>query len=279
MLALIVPSIALFTWAIYVNAQRVDAVGALVLSLTVCALGALGSGIVTSEVRDNNARVLRNRLHKLHSAQVLELSNAIVKLETHNDNYARKYSALVIDNTATELLNKQLSTIARDMNKSRITANAEHRQQRAQIDALTLSLETLTEQNRDTVARFAHARELLAETGLDLVEHEQADTYTDKLRILKSALYHFGWALVEDSDLYESAKFALLSIHADKLTETTSAQVFADYVLDIYADDVEPTAVIPATLEYTYSASTALLIGTLDKAYNLANGETVYPLG
>ena len=29
---------------------------------------------------------------------------------------------------------------------------------------------------------------------------------------------------------------------------------------------------------YTHSASTALMIGTLDKAYTLANGETVYPL-
>ena len=249
-LALIVPSIALFSWAIYANAQLGDAVGALVLTVTVCALGALGAVVVTSEVRDNYARVLRNRLHKLHNAQVNTLSDAIAKLERDEAVLSSRYDTL------TDLYNESVITHARD--KSRLVS--------------------LTEQNRDTVARFAHARELLAETGLDLVEHEQADTYTDKMRILKSALYHFGWALVEDSDLYESAKFALLSIHADKLTETMSAQVFADYVLDIYADDIEPTAVTPATSDYTYSASTALLIGTLDKAYSLANGETVYPL-
>ena len=116
MLALIVPSIALFTWGIYVNAQRVDAVGALVLSLTVGALGALGAVVVTSEVRDNYARVLRNRLHKLHNAQVLELSNAIAKLETQKDNLSMRYTALVIDNTKTNQGAKATAANKKDNN-------------------------------------------------------------------------------------------------------------------------------------------------------------------
>ena len=231
MLALIVPSIALFTWAIYVNAQRVDAVGALVLSLTVCALGALGAVVVTSELRDDNARVLRNRLHKLHSAQVLELSNAIVKLETHNDNYARKYSALVIDNTATELLNKQLSTLTRDMNKSRINANAEYRQLRAQLE---------------TVTRGA---------------------------------WIMAWALCEDSDLSTSCLSTLHGINKLEVSDEAKHLKFVETEIAFYAEiDQDGRGVDPTITDYTYSASTALLLGTLDKAYSVVGDDTRYPL-
>lgn len=130
----------------------------------------------------------------------------------------------------------------------------------------------LRDTNRALVAQLANARERLAETGIDLVEHQQADKYADKLHTFTNAVYQFGWALIEDYDLFESAKYALLGIHGKNLTETASAQVFRDYVLDIYADDDAPTPT-----DYTHSASTALLIGTLDKAYEV-NGETRYPL-
>lgn len=130
----------------------------------------------------------------------------------------------------------------------------------------------LRDTNRALVAQLANARERLAESGSDLVEHQQADKYADKLHTFTNAVYHFGWALIEDYDLFESAKYALLGIHGKNLTETASAQVFRDYVLDIYADDDAPTPT-----DYTHSASTALLIGTLDRAYEV-NGETRYPL-
>jgi hypothetical protein len=133
----------------------------------------------------------------------------------------------------------------------------------------------LRDTNRALVASLANARERIARDGSDLIEHDLADKYADKLHTFTNAVYHFGWALIEDGDLFESAKFALLAIHGENLTETASAQVFRDYVLDIYADDDAPTT--PTPTDYTHSASTALLIGTLDRAYEV-NGETRYPL-
>ena len=98
-------------------------------------------------------------------------------------------------------------------------------------------IEKVQAENRALVASLANARERLARGGSDLVEHEQADKYADTLHTLTNAVYHFGWALIEDGDLFESAKFRLLALHCETLTDTAKAQAFREYVLDIYADD------------------------------------------
>ena len=99
------------------------------------------------------------------------------------------------------------------------------------------AIQQLRDENRALVASLANARERLARSGSDLVEHEQADKYADTLHTLTNAVYHFGWALIEDGDLFESAKFRLLALHCEPLTDTAKAQAFREYVLDIYADD------------------------------------------
>jgi hypothetical protein len=176
-----------------------------------------------------------------------------------------------------------ITTELRDIQsrKTRKTLNKYHTQQVNELSDAIVKLETqlrnANETQRDTVARFAHARQLLAETGLDLVEHEQADAYTDKLHTLNHALWAFGYAMVEDSDLLNGAWDTLRGIDATQLTPTQKAEAFAEYVLFIYSDEPEFTITTPAKLDYTYSASTAFMVGTLDKAYLVGN-ETRYPL-
>lgn len=99
------------------------------------------------------------------------------------------------------------------------------------------AIQQLRDENRALVASLASARERLADYGCDLVEHDKADKYADKLHTLTNAVFHFAWALIEDGDLFESAKFRLLALHCEPLTDTAKALEFREYVLDIYADD------------------------------------------
>lgn len=244
--ALLIASVVVLAWWITEAGKLGDIYGQLVLVGALVFISATGSYIVTSELRDIQSRKTRKTLNKYHTQQVTELSDAIYKLERDNARLAHSSFDAI----------EKLS---------------------GEYDALKLSLETLTEQNRDTVARFAHARELLAETGLDLVDHEQADAYSDKLHTLNHALWAFGYAMVEDSDLLNGAWDTLRGIDETELTDTAKAQAFADYVVFIYSDEPEFTITTPAKLEYTSSASTAFMVGTLDKAYLVGN-ETRYPL-
>jgi len=162
--AILVLSILALLWAIQVDASLGDDYGALVLAGALATISALGAFIVTSELRDNNAKQLRARMSRLHTQQVNTLSDAIVKLENRYD-------------TLNDLYNESVITHARD--KSRLVSLREQR------DALALRI-----------------------------------------------------AIQGDID----------------------------------------ATLCPTVTDYTHSASTALMLGTLDKAYALANGETVYPL-
>jgi hypothetical protein len=92
---------------------------------------------------------------------------------------------------------------------------------------------------------------------------------------LQDGAYHMAWALCEDGDLREDAFTtlkALLTTEAHK-----RAQAFADTEVSFYASVEHDGHEAPTEADYTASASTAFLIGTLDKAY-LVGSETRYPL-
>lgn len=74
-LALISVGIVCLLWAIHANAVIGDAYAALVLALVLVTLGALGSFIVTTEIRDNLSRNSRAIIHALHMQQVNALQN------------------------------------------------------------------------------------------------------------------------------------------------------------------------------------------------------------
>jgi len=107
-------------------------------------------------------------------------------------------------------------------------------------------IEKVQAENSALVADLANARERLARDGSDLVEHEQADKYADKLHTLTNAVYHFGYAMVEDGDLLNGAWDTLRGIDETELTDTAKAQAFADYVVFIYSDEPEFTITTPA---------------------------------
>ena len=92
---------------------------------------------------------------------------------------------------------------------------------------------------------------------------------------LQDGAYHMAWALCEDGDLRDDAFTtlkALLTTEAHK-----RAQAFADTEVSFYASVEHDGHEAPTEADYTASASTAFLIGTLDKAY-LVGSETRYPL-
>lgn len=111
--AILAISILALLWAIQVDASIGDDYGALVLAIALGVIVAIGALIITSELRDNNAKQLRARMSRLHTQQINKLSDAIVKLETQRDNLSQRYTALVIENTATEKENKHLANLAR----------------------------------------------------------------------------------------------------------------------------------------------------------------------
>ena len=112
-------------------------------------------------------------------------------------------------------------------------------------------LEKVQAENRELVVSLANARERLADYGCDLVEHDQADKYADKLHTLTNAVYHFGYAMVEDGDLLNGAWDTLRGIDETELTDTAKAQAFADYVVFIYSDEPEFTITTPANYRIT----------------------------
>jgi regulator of replication initiation timing len=278
-------------------AHYIDFTSAVFIVVALLFIGSIATGVVVAVVKDEHlARVVRgyralNTENKESALYIGELRDKVRALTAERDelahsadysDLAQSYNSLCATYEALQVERDNL----REVSQAR-ALNAETL--RAQVAELTERVEVLQESRADwrtaydkvraerdaLVASLANARERLASDGSDLVEHDLADKYSDKLHTFTNAVYHFGWALIEDGDLFESAKFALLAIHGENLTETASAQVFRDYVLDIYADDDAPTT--PTPTDYTHSASTALLIGTLDRAYEV-NGETRYPL-
>ena len=83
-LAFISVGIVCLLWAIHANAVIGDAYAALVLALVLVTLGALGSFIVTTELRDNMSRNSRAIIHALHAQQVNALRDDANKLEREN---------------------------------------------------------------------------------------------------------------------------------------------------------------------------------------------------
>jgi len=159
----------------------------------------------------------------------------------------------------------------------------------------------LRDTNRALVADLAHARERLADGGCDLVEHDDADAYADELReahgetqslvnLLRAVLdpshdehltamndlngfTAMGSQGMDDEGLiwYASAIWNGEGYSCDDLNRL-------DRMREIYeiSEPVRTEKVYTETA-YTCSASTALLFGTLDRAYEV-NGETRYPL-
>ena len=236
-------------WAIYKNAQLGDAYGALVLASTVGALGALVAYIITTELRDIQSRKTRKMLNKYHTQQVNELSDAIAKLETENARLARS-SFNTIETLCSE------------------------------IDALKLSLETasLNENGLLNLVRLA---------CLYTVENAQQGAIDERVTRYESERYEQmasdlnAFAIVDSGELtndrltwyaqaFHNGEGVGLgdSVKRDELLER------AQYAID-GGDLVEQVAT------YTYSATDALILGTLDKAYTITNEygrETVYPL-
>jgi hypothetical protein len=88
-------------WAIQVDASLGDDYGALVLAGALATISALGAFVVTSELRDSNAKQLRARMNYLHTQQVNTLSNAIAKLETDYEELSQSYRMTADNNDKT----------------------------------------------------------------------------------------------------------------------------------------------------------------------------------
>jgi len=99
--AILAIGILALLWAIQVDASLGDDYGALVLACALATISALGAFIVTSELRDNNAKQLRARMNYLHTQQVNTLSNAIAKLETDYSELSQSYRMTADNNDKT----------------------------------------------------------------------------------------------------------------------------------------------------------------------------------
>ena len=234
---------------VYINAQRVDAVGALVLASAVGVLGASVAYIITTELRDIQTRKTRNTLNKYHTQQVNELSDAIVKLE--RDNARLAYNSL-----------ENLENLSNE------------------IDALKLSLETasLNENGLLNLVRLAclYTIENAQQGAIDeRVTRYESERYEQMASDLNAFAIVDGGELTNDrlswyAQAFHNGEGVGLgdSVKRDELLER------AQYAID-GGDLVEQVAT------YTYSATDALILGTLDKAYTITNEygrETVYPL-
>jgi hypothetical protein len=93
--AFISVGIVCLLWAIHANAVIGDAYAAFVLALTVCALGALGSFIVTTELRDNLSRNSRAIILALHAQQMNELRAELDAVHCMRDEYAETLSSVI----------------------------------------------------------------------------------------------------------------------------------------------------------------------------------------
>lgn len=193
-------------------------------------LGAMGAWVFVEKQGEQNTANTAKHLHKYYKNELgkvqAELASAYTAhadtLDSQADYSALAHALTVAQDTVTAL------TAQRDGYLAICNTNE------LLVSALR---ETHARNERELVADLARYRQRLADYGCDLVEHDKADKYADTLHTLTNAVYHFGWALIEDSDLFESAKFRLLALHTETTTDTAKAQAFREYVLDIYADD------------------------------------------
>ena len=237
-------------WAIYKNAQLGDAYGALVLASTVGALGALVAYIITTELRDIQSRKTRKTLNKYHTQQVTELSDVITKLERDN----------------ARLAHNSFDTIEKLC---------------SEIDALKLSLETATQNENGllNLVRLACYETVEGALNIDGIKflgsdegnaerHEQMVSDLNAFAVLDGELSNdcLSWY----AQAFHNGEGVGLGdvVKRDRLIEKANYAIRGgDPVID------EPA--------YTYSATDALILGTLDKAYTITNEygrETVYPL-
>lgn len=247
--ALLIASAFVLAWWITEAGKLGDTYGQLVLIGALVFISAIGSYIVTSELRDIQSRKTRKMLNKYHTQQVNELSDAIAKLETENARNARS-SFNTIETLCSE------------------------------IDALKLSLETasLNENGLLNLVRLA---------CLYTIENAQQGAIDERVTRYESERYEQmasdlnAFAIVDSGELtndrltwyaqaFHNGEGVGLgdSVKRDELLER------AQYAID-GGDLVEQVAT------YTYSATDALILGTLDKAYTITNEygrETVYPL-
>jgi uncharacterized membrane-anchored protein YhcB (DUF1043 family) len=197
-------------------------------------LGGLGAYIVAEKNGERNTADTARHLHKYYKNELgkvqAELASAYTAHAETLDGLA-DYSALA-----------HAVTVAQDT-VTALTAQRDGYLAICNTNELLVSAlrETHARNERELVADLARYRQRLADYGCDLVEHDHADKYADTLHTLTNAVYHFGWALIEDYDLFESAKFRLLALHGETTTDTAKAQAFREYVLDIYADDDTPS--------------------------------------
>jgi hypothetical protein len=190
-------------------------------------LGALGAYIVAEKIGYANSAQVSRSLHKHYG-------NELEKVRAEIESITNGYRALNTENADSARIIGELRDMNTELGKRIVTGTTE----------LTRAYSTVSElQNvkRELIADLARYRQRLADYGCDLVEHDRADKYADTLHTLTNAVYHFGWALIEDGDLFESAKFRLLALHGETTTDTEKAQAFREYVLDIYADDDTPS--------------------------------------
>ena len=197
-------------------------------------LGGLGAYIVAEKNGERNTADTARHLHKYYKNELgkvqAELASAYTAhadtLDSQADYSELAHALTVAQDTITTL------TAQRDGYLAICNTNE------LLVSALR---ETHARNERELVADLARYRQRLADYGCDLVEHDHADKYADTLHTLTNAVYQFGWALIEDGDLFESAKFRLLALHGETTTDTAKAQAFREYVLDIYADDDTPS--------------------------------------
>lgn len=132
------------------------------------------------------------------------------------------------------------------------------------------SLYELVKTERDNLREVLPMRDKQIEKLSAVIETRDYDIVK-----LRDGAYHMAWALCEDGDLREDAFTTLKALLTTEPHKR--AQAFADTEIAFYASVENDGHETPSQDNYTASASTALLIGTLDRAY-VVNGETRYPL-
>lgn len=202
-------------------------------------LGALGAYIVAEKIGYANSAQVSRSLHKHYG-------NELEKVRAEIESITNGYRALNTENADSARIIGELRDKVRALTAERdeLTERVEVLQE-SRADWRT-AYDKVRAENLALVASLANARERLADYGCDLVEHDKADEYADKLHTLTNAVYHFGYAMVEDSDLLNGAWDTLRGIDGTELTDTAKAQAFADYVVFIYSDEPEFTITTPA---------------------------------
>jgi hypothetical protein len=249
--ALLIASAFVLAWWITEAGKLGDTYGQLVLIGALVFISATGSYIVTSELRDVQSRKTRKTLNKYHTQQVTQLSDAIYKLERDN----------------ARLAHNSFDTIEQLSNE---------------IDALKLSLETATQNENGllNLVRLACYETVEGSMNIDGIkflgsEEGNDDKYEQMVGDLNACMVIDGGELSNDrlswyAQAFHNGEGVGLGdvVKRDRLIEK------ANYA----CDGGDPVIDEP---NYTYSATDALILGTLDKAYTITNEygrETVYPL-